>query len=345
MLILVPSHDDAAALERALPAVLAAARPGQDRVVVVADRCGDDTEGVASRAGAECIVRTDETGGPGKAGALVFALSVTSTGDDSREAVAVLDSDSEPDPDFFRSAQARFDASDRALQADIAPVPSASLLSRIAAYSEIVSQGVAGRLRAGLGWGVPLRGTGMILERGLIASALPLCRTQVEDLELTLLLAAQGIRIRRLRASVRDPKPPGTAGVTAQRARWLAGNLRALAARRREIGRLCRSLEGLTLVLWLFARPRSLFFCGRLLLLGALLLLAAGPAAVALDALLGLLLARDVAELLAGLWIVDRPLNYLPALLASPFYPIVWAVAAVRTVGTRRRWLSARRPR
>jgi cellulose synthase/poly-beta-1,6-N-acetylglucosamine synthase-like glycosyltransferase len=344
MLILVPSHDDAEALARALPSMVAAVRPGADRIVVVADRCTDETADVASRYGVEFLRRDSEAGGRGKAGALAFALSAMESESGSRAPVAVLDADSRPEPGLFAAAQERFDAGARALQADVAPLAAPALLSRIAAYSEIVSQAITGRLRSRLGWGVALRGTGMVVEHGALARALSLCRTEVEDLEITLLLAAGGIRIERLAAAVGDPKPDRPSGLTAQRARWLAGNAAALSARRREIGRLCRSVEGLTLVLWLFARPRSLFFCGRLLLLAGLALKAAGPAAAALEAALALLVVRDVAELVGGLWIVDRPLYYLPAVLASPFYPLVWAAAAVRSFRARRGWLSARRP-
>jgi len=341
MLILVPSHDDAEALRVSLPRILAAMRPGKDTLVVIADRCTDETAHVAGELGAEVVMREDETHGSGKGGALRFALAARPA---STEPVAIFDADSLPDADFFALAEARLGAGERALQAWVDPVPGRPLASRIAAYSEIVSQKISDRIRERLGWGVPLRGTGMIVDRALLERALERCATFVEDLELTLILAADGVPVRRLAARVADPKPATVSGVVAQRARWLAGNLAALSARRREILRLLRTPSGATLVVSLFSKPRSLFFSGRLLLFLGLLALPTSPPVRWLEAAVGLFLARDVALLVGGLFVVDRPAFYLPAVIASPVYPFLWAAGAARSLYARRRWLSARRP-
>ncbi len=341
MLVLVPSHDDAGPLRAALPAFASAMRPGRDRLVVIADRCSDDTDEAARAAGAEVVVREDDGSGPGKAGALRFALERLPG--DPREPVAIFDADSEPAAGFFEAADSAFAAGGRAFQAFVNPAPGRALVSRIAAYSEIVSQRVTDRIRAAVGWGVPLRGTGMVVERGLLENALALCETFVEDLELTLLLGAGGVRVRPLPASVLDPKPESGAGVVRQRARWLAGNLAALRVRRREIRRLLGSLSGATLVLGLFAKPRSLFFSARLVLFLALLAFASRSPVAAIEAVLGIFLVRDLALLVGGLAVVDRPGFYLPAVLAAPLYPLVWVAGIVRSLSSRGRWLSARR--
>ncbi|MGH9442356.1 MAG: glycosyltransferase [Thermoanaerobaculia bacterium] len=341
MLILIPSHNDAGCLKDSLPRVRAAMRNGEDTLVVIADRCSDDTATVASLLGARVVVRADERQGRGKRGALLHALSEVPGPVD--ESVAVFDADSAPSADFL-SAAARA-AGARALQGFVDPVPNRSLVSRLAAYSEIVSQKMSDRWREKRGWGIPLRGTGMVVSRALLELELARCETFVEDLELTVLLAAAGVRVRRLAASVRDPKPADSRGVVAQRARWLAGNASALISRRLEIARLARSLEGATLVLALFCKPRSLFFSARLLALGALFLVPALPAAVAGRIVLSLFLAKDLFLLIGGLRVVDRPLFYLPAVLCSPVYPILWVGSVVRSFAARREWLSARRER
>ncbi|HET7451609.1 MAG TPA: glycosyltransferase, partial [Thermoanaerobaculia bacterium] len=311
MLILVPAHDDAAALRSAAPKIREAMRPGRDRFVVVADRCSDDTAEAARSAGAEVVVRSDEASGPGKGGALRFGLERVPGA--AGEAVAVFDADSEPSGGFGDAAEAAFARGARALQAFVDPVPGRPLVSRIAAYSEIVAQRIPDRLRAALGWGIPLRGTGMVVERTLLDDALARSRTFVEDVELTLLLAAGGVRVRPFAASVRDPKPATGTGVVRQRARWLAGNFAAFASRRREIGALLRSPSGATLVVSLFAKPRSLLFSARLVLFLALLPLAGAVAVRAIEGILALFLLRDLTLLVGGLFVVDRPGFYLPA--------------------------------
>jgi cellulose synthase/poly-beta-1,6-N-acetylglucosamine synthase-like glycosyltransferase len=344
VLILVPCHDDAEALDKSLPSLSAAFSRAADRLIVIADRCSDATTAVARRRGVEVLERSDETGGAGKGGALRFALDRTGPGRLATEAVAVFDADSTPSPDFASAADRAFAGGARALQAYVEPVAGRALVSRIAAYSEIISQRISDRLRELLGWSIPLRGTGMVVERGLLSSALSRCRTEVEDLELTLLIASEGVSIRRLAASVKDPKPERASGVVAQRARWLAGNISALRVRRREILRLLRSPAGATLVLGLFCRPRSLLTFLRIAALAAAWWFLPGRfGAVILAALAGFL-ARDAVLLFGGLFVVDRPAYYLPAVLAAPIYPLVWLVTAVKARRAAGAWLSARRP-
>ena len=341
MLILVPSHNDAECLEESLPRFRDIVRPGQDRLVVIADRCTDRTREVAVSFGATVVARADERGGPGKRGALLRALAEVAG--EATEPVAVFDADSLPSANFVAEAQSACAAGEAALQGYVDPVPNRTIVSRLAAYSEIVSQKLSDRFRERRGWGVPLRGTGMVLSRALLERGLSRCETFVEDLELTVLLAAGGVRVRRLSASVRDPKPADTRGVIAQRARWLAGNASAFGARRREILALARSVEGATLVLALFCKPRSLFFSIRLLILAGLFLLPAGPGVIGLRIVFSLFVAKDLAVLFGGLWLVDRPLFYLPAVLCSPLYPAMWVAGVVRSFAARREWLSARR--
>ncbi len=340
VLILVPSHNDAECLERSLPRIREAMRPSEDRLVVIADRCTDATRAVAERLGSEVIERNDARAGEGKRGALLHALAEIAG--DASQPVAIFDSDSLPSADFFRLAGAA-EGPDAALQAFVDPIPNRSIVSRLAAYSEIVSQKISDRFRERLGWGVPFRGTGMVVSRSCLERGLARCETFVEDLELTILLAAAGVRVRRLGASVGDPKPDDVRGVVAQRARWLAGNASALIARRREIARLGRSWEGGTLVLSLFCKPRSLFFSVRLLAFVGLLFVSDSPAVIVLRVALGLFLAKDAVLLIGGLWAVDRPLFYLPAVLCSPLYPLIWAAGIIRSFGARRAWFSARR--
>ena len=344
MLALIACHDDAEVLRGSLPRIREALRPGEDRLAVVADRCTDDSARIAAENGAIVIERRDETSGAGKGGALRFALGHLPPELSGQAMVAVFDADSIPSPDFFRTAAAWEGTGGKAAQAEVVPIPGRALLARVAAYSEIISQRITGRARAGLGWGVPLRGTGMVIERTIFSDALAQCRTQVEDLELTILLAAEGLRVASLESRVEDPKPASSSGVAAQRARWLSGNLHALVARRREVFRLARSLEGVTLLLWLFCRPRSLFFSSRLALFALLRLFASGPLAVAAEAVVALLLARDLMLLFGGLFVVERPMFYLPAIVLSPLYPLLWLWSAARSFGARRKWISARRP-
>src|SRR5215471_13718455 len=107
MLALVPSHDDAEALRRALPRMKEALRSGRDDLVVIADRCSDKTGEVAGSAGVDVAERSDDSEGTGKAGALLWALRKRSDVS-SDSPVAVFDADSEPAANFFSRADEAF---------------------------------------------------------------------------------------------------------------------------------------------------------------------------------------------------------------------------------------------
>ena len=65
--ILVPAHNESAGIQSTLDNIKPQLLPG-DRLLVVADNCTDDTAAVATRAGAEVIIRNDpETLGKGYA--------------------------------------------------------------------------------------------------------------------------------------------------------------------------------------------------------------------------------------------------------------------------------------
>jgi biofilm PGA synthesis N-glycosyltransferase PgaC len=105
---LVPAHDEAAGIGACL-AALAAQTRRPDRVVVIADRCTDDTAGVARSYGAEVL----ETAGNAhaKAGALNVALGGLDPDGpgllpalDRDDVVLVVDADSHLDPGFVATA-------------------------------------------------------------------------------------------------------------------------------------------------------------------------------------------------------------------------------------------------
>jgi cellulose synthase/poly-beta-1,6-N-acetylglucosamine synthase-like glycosyltransferase len=70
--VIVPAHDEAATIAPALAAIKSQLRP-EDRLLVVADNCSDDTAEIAMRAGASVLVRNDPAR-RGKGYALQFAL-------------------------------------------------------------------------------------------------------------------------------------------------------------------------------------------------------------------------------------------------------------------------------
>jgi hopene-associated glycosyltransferase HpnB len=112
----VPARNEAGALPRTLPALLAQAYPGPWRLVVVDDRSGDGTAAVALRAGAGdrrlSVVRGEPLpdGWAGKVWALEQAWRRAAAGDDAPELLLLTDADILHAPGSLRALVAEAEA-------------------------------------------------------------------------------------------------------------------------------------------------------------------------------------------------------------------------------------------
>jgi cellulose synthase/poly-beta-1,6-N-acetylglucosamine synthase-like glycosyltransferase len=106
VVVLVPAHNEQACIAGTLRSLAEQTRR-PDRVVVVADNCTDATATIAQECGAEVFTTVGNS--HKKAGALNQALEslLPTLGRD--DAVLVMDADSELDPTWVESAQARLD--------------------------------------------------------------------------------------------------------------------------------------------------------------------------------------------------------------------------------------------
>lgn len=344
ILALIAAHDEAAILGGTL-ANLRAAQPPPDHIVVIADHCTDATAQIARAAGAEVFERSEGPGGKGPALAWLFARWPATLAESAL--VVVFDADTTVRPDFFAQLRRARRAGDEALQAFVQPIGfEGSPAATLAAYSEVLSQLADDRLRARLGWPVPLRGTGMAAPPALLRELLPRLHTRTEDVELTLLLAARGVPVRfAAEAVLYDPKPPAAALVARQRARWLQGLAEVWRSAGPVIGRLALRGPG---AWWLMQavlfKPKTLFLALKAALL---LLLGLAPLPAAVRWMAAALLMLDVVYFVGGLALTPAAQRgrYARALLAAPLYLWVWGVSLVTAVRSRAGWLSVRRER
>ena len=344
--VLILARDEAEVLGGTLR--LLAGLPGRPAAIhVVADHCMDQTARVAAEAGAHLHVR--EGPGPiGKGPALSWWLAATRAASDPSGWVVVLDADSRPAHDFFPQLSAALAAEADAVQARLEPALEApTVLAELAAFSEIVEQQVYDRLRTRLGWPIRLRGTGMAIRRAALETVAGRLRTAVEDVELTLLLAAAGRRLRLApRAVVHDPKPGLSGPAARQRARWLRGLAEVPAAHPGAHARLvARGPAGWSLLSSVLLKPRSLFLPLKVALAAAGWALWAGDGGA--WALAGAVLFTAAAGLealgfLAGLRYTPRRGAVARALLAAPLYLVLWVRSAALALVTREGWLRAR---
>jgi Glycosyltransferase like family 2 len=224
MTVLIPAHNEGAGILSTIRDVQAQLGP-DDRILVVADNCTDDTAAISEAAGAEVTVRTDPAR-RGKGYALEFGVRHLSL--NSPDVVVIMDADCRLGANALRHLSDSAMASGRPVQ---------SLYLMLAPENAPPGKGVnlfAWRVKnwirpLGLGlFGLPtqLFGTGMafplslLLDRDLGNSRL------AEDSALGIALASAGYPpLFNSEARVHSYFPLSRAGSEQQRQRWEKGHL------------------------------------------------------------------------------------------------------------------------
>jgi cellulose synthase/poly-beta-1,6-N-acetylglucosamine synthase-like glycosyltransferase len=220
--VVVPAHDEGHVVG-ALLADLHAQQypPPLITTWVIADRCRDDTAGIAASAGAAVDVRSN--GAAGKGAALRWHLDRHPLEDG--EALVVLDADNRVPPGLLARFSDELDAGGEALQAylDVSN-PDASLLTTTAAVSYWASNRMVQQARRRLNWPADLGGTGMCVTADALTRAGGFGESLTEDTDLGVRLALVGVPVRWLHdIHVADEKPQSVKATVGQRARWAAG--------------------------------------------------------------------------------------------------------------------------
>ena len=276
--VLIPAHDEAAGLPATLRAIFAQLEP-DDRVLVVADNCTDDTAAVAHEAGAEVVERRDQVL-RGKGYALDFGVRHLAA--DPPEVVVIVDADCIVLPGALDRVARLSWASVRPVQAlyEMRTPPGGSRFARIAEFAWRVKNLARplGFLRMGLP--CQLMGSGMAFPWPCIVRTELASGHIVEDMQMGVDLARAGAApLFCPDAVVESSFPANRAGTDSQRRRWEHGHLGMIATAVPGMlaeGVLKRRPQVLALALDLCVPPLAL-----LVMLVAAVLAAAGLAALA----------------------------------------------------------------
>jgi cellulose synthase/poly-beta-1,6-N-acetylglucosamine synthase-like glycosyltransferase len=266
-LVLIPAHNEASVIGGALEAIFADLR-ARDHVLVVADRCTDDTAAIARRFGASALERgPDEE--PGRAAARQAGLEHARALE--WDAVMMLDADSVIAPGYFDACERALARGADAVQARSEGTKGRTLATE-AALAAFALQGITlPRGRDRLGLSVRLRGTGMAIRRSL-ALAHRFRAPASEDLHFTLDLVMSGSRCRHVdgaRLHSEGASRWDTFG--GQKVRYEAGRM---AAARAYVPRLLFALAALSLLVGLAVAAVAHAWLVAAVLGGALLTLA-----------------------------------------------------------------------
>jgi Glycosyltransferase like family 2 len=221
-LVLVPAHDEQAAIGAAVKNLRALDYPRECfEVVVIADNCGDRTAALARAAGA-LVLERDEPALRGKGHALAWALARI---EHAGHAVAMVDADCRASANLLRAAAARFASGADCVQCDYRvsnpeAAPAAAL--RFAGFALVNSVRPQGKSALGLSCG--LLGTGMAFRPGLLEELPWAAFSLAEDAEYHLRLVAAGHRAEFCpEAEVVSPMPVSLEDAGSQESRWEGG--------------------------------------------------------------------------------------------------------------------------
>jgi cellulose synthase/poly-beta-1,6-N-acetylglucosamine synthase-like glycosyltransferase len=344
--VLVPAHDEEAGIGATITALLPQLRP-EDRLLVVADNCGDRTAEVARSLGATAVERHDKDR-RGKGFALDFG--VRSLGADAPEVVVIVDADCRVVDGSLERLVREAARTNRPVQAayvmDVPP--GGGPRSQLSAFAFLFKNLIRPRGLERLGLPCLLTGTGMAFPWPILRDADLASGNIVEDMKLGVDLALAGHPPQFCPAAqVLGELPTGRPAAVKQRTRWEHGHLHTLLT---QVPRLTRAAlrQGrpglLGLALELSVPPLSM-----LLLLWAVV----GAGATCWGALGGpwlpavLLAGGGLSVLLAifAAWLrFGRERLPLTSLLAAPLY-VLWKLPIYLTFVFRRKreWERAER--
>lgn len=329
--ILIPAHNEEMNLGAVLDGLRTLDYPApRYQIVVIADNCTDRTAEIGRAHGAEVLERTDAAQ-RGKGYALDWALKQLLPDPRRFDAFLILDADSTLSPNFLSVMNAAMEQGHGVIQGryDVLNVQEGwrtRLMTCALALAHYVKP--LGRNTFGLSDG--LKGNGMCFSRAVLERVPWSGESITEDIEYTLRLVLEGIRIEFApEAVVRAQMPTGAKQAATQRQRWEGGRYglmrRAFALllhgiRTRRIMVIDRAAE---LIIPPFVELFTLPALG--LLIGGLWLWIAPEATGARWMLLGwgAILAAQTTYLTAGLTLARVPLAVASSLLFAPFY-IVW---------------------
>jgi cellulose synthase/poly-beta-1,6-N-acetylglucosamine synthase-like glycosyltransferase len=316
--VLVPAHDEEAGIAATLASIRGQLRT-EDRLLVVADNCTDNTAAVARAAGADVVERF-EPGRRGKGFALDHGARALES--DPPDVVVILDADCLVRPGALDQLVGAAFRTGQPMQAVylLEPPSEAGVLARLSAFAFLFKNLVRPRGLARLGLPCLLTGTGMAFPWQVLCQAPLASGNIVEDMQLGLDLACAGHPPQLcLTARVDGVLPSGRAAAFRQRTRWEHGHMLTLLT---QAPRLLASAvrrgrpDLLGLALEVSVPPLSV--------LGLLYVVMASLCFVVRSPLPGLLLG--CGGLVAGVAILAAWLRFgrscLPftSLLAAPFY-------------------------
>ncbi len=224
VVILIPAHNEELVIAETLRSLISQLN-SDDRLLVIADNCTDQTAIIAKTFGVEIIERQNNLL-RGKGYALAAGLAHLI--DNPRPIVIIIDADCKVHPNCIQYLAQSCEQSNRPVQAlDLMQAPPAAKLKlRIAEFAWLLKNYVRPLGYLHLNFPCPLMGTGMAFPWAIISDVQLNHGHLVEDLKLTIDLAAKSIfPLFCPQALVTSFFPTQMSTIDNQRSRWEHGHL------------------------------------------------------------------------------------------------------------------------
>lgn len=225
--ILMPAHNEALGIAPVLAALTPQLQP-QDRLIVIADNCTDNTASIARDLGATVIERSD-TERRGKGYALDYGMQFLAT--DPPDVVLIIDADCEVQADTLDKITQQVLVTGRPVQAlylmEQPPQPTPK--DAVSALAFLVKNWVRPQGETWLGIPCPLAGTGMAFPWTILQQVKLASGNLVEDMQLGIDLAIAGhAPLFYNDTQVIGKLPQQQDAATSQRTRWEHGHLQTM---------------------------------------------------------------------------------------------------------------------
>ncbi|MBU2570864.1 MAG: glycosyltransferase family 2 protein [Gammaproteobacteria bacterium] len=321
--VLMPAHNEAAIIGETLGSILPQL-VANDRLLVVADNCTDETSAIAKECGAYVIERRNENL-RGKGYALDFGLQCLAK-QNPPEVVIIIDADCQVSSDCIDTLARRASSENRPIQAlYLMQAPAIkSVTQAIAEFAWVVKNQVRPLGFKRLGLSCQLMGTGMAFPLNVLSDVNLAHGNMVEDMKLGIDLALKGFAPIFCPDALVTSEFPTSAQVTAtQRTRWEHGHLATIFAETPRLLKAAiqrRDASLLAMALDLSVPPLSV--------LGLMLLILFGFAGV-LTLVYGKTLTLSIVGVITAIFAVaallawyrfGRKILAFKTLCAAPFY-------------------------
>ncbi|HEY9597141.1 MAG TPA: glycosyltransferase family 2 protein [Cyanophyceae cyanobacterium] len=325
--VLIPAHNEASGIGKTLETVVHQLT-SQDRLIVIADNCTDETAAIARSFGAIALERHDSSR-RGKGYALDYGIQYMES--EPPDVVVMIDADCRVEPGAIERIASTAITSNRPVQAhySMAPPTNPSPKDLVSALAVMVSNLVRPTGLAKLGWPCPLSGSGMAFPWAIIRKVSLASGNIVEDLKLGLDLTIAGHPpVFCPDAKVVASLPQQQEAAKEQRTRWEHGSLQTLLTQVPHMLKMFmrqRRFEFLASALDLSIPPLSLLVMLWVACMGGALVagvLGATWIPAILLAIAGLIIIVSVIGAWAKFGRSSLPMH---TLLAVPFY-ILWKI-------------------